>query len=83
LADKTDRFQGELGQHYKQTLGEHEGYKYPHDYPGHWVGQRYLPEGVEGGWYRPSDQGFEATIRERLARLKTEDEDDYIPDTGE
>ena len=24
-------------------------YKYPHDYPGHWVEQRYLPEGLERG----------------------------------
>jgi len=69
LADKTDRFQGELGQHYKRTIGEHEGYKYPHAYPGHWVEQRYLPEGVQGGWYQPSDQGYEGELAERLARL--------------
>jgi putative ATPase len=68
LADKTDRFPGELGEHYKQTLGEHEDYKYPHAYPGHWVAQRYLPEGVEGGWYQPSDQGYEAEAAEQLAR---------------
>jgi putative ATPase len=70
LADKTGRFQGELGQHYKKTIGEHEGYKYPHDYSGHWVEQRYLPEGVKGGWYQPSDQGYEAELAERLARLR-------------
>jgi putative ATPase len=68
LADKTDRFQGELGQHYKNTIGEHEGYKYPHAYPGHWVAQRYLPEGVQGGWYQPSDQGYEIEIAQRLTR---------------
>ncbi|MGD9100457.1 MAG: AAA family ATPase [Anaerolineae bacterium] len=68
LADKTDRFQGELGQHYKNTIGEHEGYKYPHAYPGHWVAQRYLPEGVQGGWYQPSDQGYEVEIAQRLTR---------------
>jgi putative ATPase len=71
LADKTDRFQGELGQHYKQTIGEHEGYKYPHAFPGHWVDQRYLPTGVEGGWYQPSDQGHEVKIAERLAGLRS------------
>lgn len=69
LADKTDRFQGELGKHYKETIGQHEGYKYPHAYPGHWVKQRYLPEGVEAEWYQPSDQGYEAEIGERLAGL--------------
>lgn len=77
LADKTDRFRGELGEHYKETIGEHEGYKYPHAYPAHWVEQRYLPEGVEGGWYQPTDQGYEVEIAERLARLGSQtDEDD-------
>ena len=27
-----------------QELGYHDGYKYPHDYPGHWVEQQYLPD---------------------------------------
>jgi putative ATPase len=74
LADKTDRFRGELGQQYKKTIGEHEGYKYPHAYPGHWVAQQYLPEGVAGGWYKPGDQGYEARIAEWLARLKSQTE---------
>lgn len=35
-------------------------YLYPHDYPGHWVDQRYLPEGLERGcFYRPSENGWE------------------------
>jgi len=72
LADKTGRFKGELGQHYKKTIGEHEGYKNPHAHPGHWVAQRYLPEGVEGGWYQPGDQGYEAEVAERLARWCSE-----------
>jgi len=70
LADKTDRFKGDLGQHYKQTIGEHDGYKYPHAYPGHWVEQQYLPQGVKGGWYQPSDQGYEPKVTEYLAYLK-------------
>lgn len=36
-------------------------YLYPHDYPGHWVDQRYLPEGLERGcFYRPSENGWES-----------------------
>jgi putative ATPase len=27
-----------------KELGYHDGYKYPHDYPGHWVEQQYLPD---------------------------------------
>jgi putative ATPase len=69
LADKTDRFRDELGQHYKDTLGEHEDYKYPHAYPGHWVEQQYLPDGVAGGWYQPTAQGYEADVAEYLSRL--------------
>lgn len=52
------------------ALGHGEGYKYPHAYPGHWVEQQYLPEGVEGGWYRPGQQGYEGEIRQRLERLR-------------
>jgi putative ATPase len=57
-----------LGRHYKGTVGPHSDYKYPHAYPGHWVEQQYMPPGVEGGWYQPSDQGYESKIAERLAR---------------
>ncbi len=35
-------------------------YLYPHDYPGHWVEQRYLPEGLERGcFYEPGQIGWE------------------------
>jgi len=53
-----------------EALGHGKGYLYPHSYPGHWVKQRYLPEGVEGGWYKPSDQGYEKKIAARLRKLR-------------
>ena len=28
-------------------LGYHDGYKYPHDYPGHYVQQQYLPDALK------------------------------------
>jgi putative ATPase len=46
----------------EQKLGIGAGYVYPHDHPGHWVAQRYLPEGLRGGYYRPSDQGSEPAL---------------------
>ncbi len=49
-----------------RALGHGRGYRYPHDYPGHWIEQRYLPEGVEGGWYKPGDQGYERKIAKRI-----------------
>jgi putative ATPase len=56
----------------REALGHGKGYLYPHSYPRHWVRQRYLPDGVQGGWYRPSDQGFEKKIREWMEYLKGE-----------
>ena len=45
------------------------GYRYPHDFDGADVDQRYLPDDLEAAqYYIPSDQGYEATIGERMAR---------------
>src|SRR6266511_839608 len=53
----------------ERALGIGVGYVYPHDRPGHWVAQNYLPEGLQGGYYRPSDQGREPALAEQwLAR---------------
>ena len=44
-------------------------YKYPHDYPGGWVDQRYLPEGLDRGcFYHPSERGWEAYRIEATSR---------------
>ena len=36
-----------------KELGYHDGYKYPHDYPGHFTQQQYLPDALvnERFWY--------------------------------
>ncbi len=48
-----------------------DDYKYPHDYPGHWVEQQYLPDRLKSArWYRPGDQGLEAKRWERLRRIR-------------
>jgi putative ATPase len=51
--------------------GYGQGYRYPHDYVGHFVpGETYLPDALVGTrYYVPSDQGVERQIAERLARL--------------
>lgn len=56
--------------HYKgaKRLGRGKGYRYPHDYPGHYVEQEYLPHRRE--YYKPTEQGEEKRIRERLSGLK-------------
>ncbi|MDI3297748.1 MAG: replication-associated recombination protein A [Bacillota bacterium] len=48
-------------------LGHGAGYRYPHDDPRGFVEQRYLPEGVEGGFYRPGPRGYEREVARRLA----------------
>ena len=48
-------------------------YRYPHSYPGGWVDQRYLPDGLErGAFYRSSDRGWEAYRSEAAARDRME-----------
>ena len=51
--------------HYQghERIGSGDGYKYPHNYPGHWVQQEYMPPEVKGRrYYQPSEMGHEATI---------------------
>jgi putative ATPase len=50
-------------------LGHGKGYLYPHDFPGHWVKQEYMPPSLKGRrYYVPSDQGQEAKIKENHER---------------
>jgi len=54
-------------------FGHGAGYLYPHAYRDHWVAQQYLPESLQGRvFYRPSDQGYEATIQDQVARRREE-----------
>lgn len=51
-----------------ERLGHGEGYKYAHDYEGHFVPQDYL--GAEKIYYEPTDQGVEKKIKERLEKWR-------------
>jgi len=54
-----------------KALGHGEGYLYPHDHPEHHVGQGYLPRELLGTYfYRPSEQGYEAQVVDRLERWR-------------
>jgi putative ATPase len=51
--------------HYKgaEKLGHGKGYLYPHDFPGHFVEQQYLPDNLKNQkYYHPSSQGQEKDI---------------------
>ncbi len=50
-----------------KELNYHVGYKYPHDFPGNFVEQEYLPKEMEGKrFYEPQDNPQEGRILERL-----------------
>ncbi len=42
-----------------KALGYHEGYLYPHDFPGHYVEQQYLPDKMVGTKYYLKDENIE------------------------
>jgi putative ATPase len=56
--------------HYQgaKRLGHGEGYKYAHDFEGHFVPQDYL--GAMRRYYEPTDQGAEKKIKERLEKWR-------------
>jgi len=55
-----------------RDLGHGEGYVYPHEQAGHYVGQPYLPTALLGTYfYSPSQEGYEAQVKDRLARWRT------------
>ena len=58
--------------HYKsaEKLGHGLGYNYAHNYKTHYVKQQYLPDGlIDEVFYEPSENGYEATIREYYKKI--------------
>ena len=48
-----------------------QGYKYPHDYPGHWVRQQYLPDALRGvKYYEYGDNKTEQAAKAYWERIK-------------
>ena len=65
LEDVANQDTGEIPMHIRNApiekmreLGYNEGYKYPHDYPGHWVEQQYLPDKMLGTKYYVKDENI-------------------------
>jgi putative ATPase len=59
-----------------RELGYAKGYRYPHDFPGHFVREQYLPDAVkEERFYTPSEEGAERDTKKRQqARWQREPE---------
>jgi putative ATPase len=60
-----------------KELGYGRAYRYAQDEPhGYAAGETYMPEDVpEPSFYQPTDRGLEARIREKLAWLKSLDDE--------
>lgn len=63
LEDVKNRNTGTIPMHIRnapaegmQQFGYGEGYKYPHDFPGHWCEQQYLPDEMLGTKYYVKDE---------------------------
>jgi putative ATPase len=74
---QSEQRDGEVPNHLRDAsrdaegFGHGEGYLYPHAFRDHWVAQQYLPAALQGRlFYAPSNQGFEATIRDEVLRRR-------------
>ncbi|HEX4417432.1 MAG TPA: replication-associated recombination protein A [Kofleriaceae bacterium] len=53
-----------------RSIGHGQGYKYPHDFAGHYVPEDYLPDELVGERiYQPTGSGFEAELTRRRAAI--------------
>lgn len=53
-----------------KELGYHKGYKYAHDFEGHYVDLQYLPEELKDKiYYNPTELGRELKIKKRLNEI--------------
>ncbi|REL33235.1 replication-associated recombination protein A [Rhodohalobacter sp. SW132] len=68
LKDKTANL---LSASYLGVENSSDDYKYPHQYPGNWVDQQYLPDKNQNeSWYEPGDEGRERRLWERLEQIR-------------
>ncbi len=81
LADMESEKVQEVPEHLKdasypgaEVLGHGKGYKYSHDYAGHYVKQKYTRKAVR--YYEPTDIGYEAKIKQRLEKLRSNQKTD-------
>ncbi len=58
-----------------ERLGHGKDYKYPHNYPGHYVEQEYLPPTLKNiKFYEPTEEGTEIKIKKSLEQLRKRNE---------
>ena len=69
MADVEKGFGREVPAHLKSPL--FKGYKYPHEYPDHYVKQQYLPDDIkERRYYNPGSNKLEDAARQYWEKIK-------------
>ncbi|MEI6710263.1 MAG: recombinase RarA, partial [Actinomycetota bacterium] len=59
-----------------KTIGAGTQYLYPHDFPHHWVLQRYLPDGLtQGAVFQPGFEGREGLTVEQWRQRREQNGD--------
>ena len=54
-----------------KSWGNHEGYRYAHDWPGAVAPQQYMPDELAGReYYHPNDRGYEHEVKPRLEKIR-------------
>ena len=54
-----------------EAMGHGKDYVYPHEFEGHFIPQQYLPKRLLGTYfYKPSEEGYEAQVVERLEKWR-------------
>jgi putative ATPase len=70
-----------------KDMGYGEGYKYAHDFPGHFVEQQNLPDTIKDRkFYTPGELGYEKQVDSRLKdwwQKKTKSGEEEIPPEAE
>ena len=72
-AGRTGSIPRELQNVHADTTGQERGqnYRYPHDYPGHWVDQQYLPDPIKDRvYYRHGDNKAEQAAKRYWDEIK-------------
>ena len=64
-----------------KSWGNHDGYRYAHDWPGAVAPQEYLPEELRGREYsHPNDRGYEHEVSQRLDKVRSILHSETAPD---
>lgn len=80
IQDLNQRDTGDVPVHLKDShytgavkMGRGKTYQYPHQFPGHYVKQQYLPDAIRDTvYYRPGENKYEQSVRQYLEQLRNQ-----------